>query len=345
MHDARMPADPEYFEWKAYYENEKPEFPYVIKVGYLKVPLSYDPDNPASQIGPLRLRVSAAFTANITDETKVLLSHCGGPGSFDTCGMSQGLGEHGYDNTFVSIGIAQRGVYSNKDFEDDTPEIARKIAPLNPDMQVNLGQALAAAPPLGSSTGPNAIPGATCTLKNGGPTWPPVMGHKYPPTDFLNMSLCRYWAPPQSYYDKGGCVPYSTDLTDDDSIRCGLDYLQATVDYCYQDERWQMMDLEGNKHNFLDFIGTRMLAQDIDRLRQAFGLSKISLSGFSCKIARPKQPDSSPPRWLHAHLNWQCTLLRPYGHRWHWGGEHLRLHVPPKCRTPHDQRKHAIWPW
>lgn len=73
---------------------------------------------------------------------------------------------------------------------------------------------------------------------------------------------------------------------------CRIMWCTAVSQRCYNQEYcyWQMDQDGSNNVNFLDYIGTHMLGLDLDLLRQAFGLDKISIVGLSC--ACPASPES-----------------------------------------------------
>uniref|UniRef100_A0A7S2KKI6 AB hydrolase-1 domain-containing protein n=1 Tax=Zooxanthella nutricula TaxID=1333877 RepID=A0A7S2KKI6_9DINO len=50
---------------------------------------------------------------------------------------------------------------------------------------------------------------------------------------------------------------------------------------CYTSEKWQIEGKCGKKWNFLDYVGTQYLAQDIDVFRKAIGADKMSVYGYS----------------------------------------------------------------
>eukprot|EP00913_Durusdinium_trenchii_P025723 g24139.t1 len=53
---------------------------------------------------------------------------------------------------------------------------------------------------------------------------------------------------------------------------------------CYNSPYWEMKVSSGGKdytYNFLDYVGTQMLAMDLDRLREALGAKTLSINGLS----------------------------------------------------------------
>ena len=62
--------------------------------------------------------------------------------------------------------------------------------------------------------------------------------------------------------------------------------MQAAMGDCVKDEYWKI-HLPGGELpsaetvNFLEYVGTHLLARDIDRLRESFGAEKLSCYGFS----------------------------------------------------------------
>jgi len=60
-----------------------------------------------------------------------------------------------------------------------------------------------------------------------------------------------------------------------------LQYSQAWGKKCAASKKFQLTGKDGKTFNFLDYVGTELLAQDIDRLRQAMGAEKMSIYGYS----------------------------------------------------------------
>lgn len=50
---------------------------------------------------------------------------------------------------------------------------------------------------------------------------------------------------------------------------------------CAASNKFQLHGTNGKRYNFLEYVGTELLTQDIDRMRRAIGASKMSIYGFS----------------------------------------------------------------
>lgn len=64
-------------------------------------------------------------------------------------------------------------------------------------------------------------------------------------------------------------------------MRRHFEFTSATLRGCYNEPYYTMKAPDGKTANFLDYLGTHMLDQDIDRLRKALGIEKLSINGVS----------------------------------------------------------------
>lgn len=174
--------DPDVFEWKADIVDDRLLSGTTVKVGYLTVPLSYEENEPASNI-TLKLRVSMALTAPI-ETGKLLVGHPGGPGTGDFDGMQMGWMKYGYDGQYLSMGIQQRGL-AGKNSVYDSHSVT-----LNPDNQTSLAL-------LDEDYFGYFGVGNPCTIRDD--VWPPNASKVYTPNEYFNATACTCWLPEESY--------------------------------------------------------------------------------------------------------------------------------------------------
>ena len=91
---------------------------------------------------------------------------------------------------------------------------------------------------------------------------------------------------------------YLDPKNDTQAIREHLRYLHSTLHNCAKHPYWDI-HVPGQEHaaNFLDYVGTHLLARDMDLLRECFGAEKMSCYGFSygtavCSTYAAQFPDN-----------------------------------------------------
>ena len=225
---------------------------FTFKSGYLKVPLDYDDTRPSHKI-ILELRVSMVMSAQAGPHAALMLQHDGGPGSDDS-GVVLGAYEDFVAGTepsstqveqYIVLGIQQRGVSTDGDVAKDFPQIFPDVRTL----EINkMCDGTDMEPPLGqASYNLRDFTSCACKLPEDGfplPSWP------YP------------------------------DLENEDQVKEWFEFLASRNRNCYHAPYWQMQ-YENFSYNYLDFVGTQVFVQDVDRLREALGREVLSIHGYS----------------------------------------------------------------
>ena len=71
------------------------------------------------------------------------------------------------------------------------------------------------------------------------------------------------------------------DPSNGSAVRAYFAGLQRRNRRCYASKRWRMEGTDGSVYNYLDYLGSNVLAFDIEALRLGLRLPKISVAGFS----------------------------------------------------------------
>eukprot|EP00928_Gymnodinium_smaydae_P080328 TRINITY_DN6404_c0_g1_i1.p1 TRINITY_DN6404_c0_g1~~TRINITY_DN6404_c0_g1_i1.p1 ORF type:complete len:722 (-),score=96.68 TRINITY_DN6404_c0_g1_i1:126-2222(-) len=220
---------------------------YETLVGYLFVPLEYDELKSSSNI-TMKLRVSM-FLGPAGARAPLLLRHCGGPSSCDLCAMTNGEDKAVLD-TFTFVGIQQRGMGTY-----DTSPAGHYP---HPDHAVDIeGKTL------------DGVCQGSHNLE------PDVEADKeYSLRDFTTC-VCDL---PE---DPGMAIPEPFPAADDEEkVRAWFAFSASRDRACYNADYWKLHAGEST-YNFLDFVGTQVLAMDLDRLREAVGHDKLNILGYS----------------------------------------------------------------
>ncbi|EOD13261.1 hypothetical protein EMIHUDRAFT_119932 [Emiliania huxleyi CCMP1516] len=279
-----------------------------VLVGYLRVPLDYDEGSAASQVH-LRLRVTVVLTGANDD---VVLYHCGGPGSTDSCAFFQ----DGYNGTFHSLGIQQRGVF---DEGGSYSEGVNMSVPANPDGQPYFndcpeGEHLAA---------PALAEGRVPTLRE--------------------MTSCTCWVPGRSYYRRGGVDPKPRpDPGDAREVRTWFEFSRARNRRCYDHDYFQLSGPNGTSFNFLDYVGTQLLAKDLRLLLRAIGAETLNIDGASYGTGVGSAFAAAFPEHTGRLLLNGNAVVRPSTKDYYIGYAHATRHILFKlgsiCEEMADER-------
>lgn len=241
-------------------------------LGYLTVPLDYfDAGSPN-----LTLRVRVILAVNQPARLGPLLFHCGGPGSIDTCASNalNGLGlDEAYDD-FDAFGITQRGMNLPDAGSESTPPTpsttdspfldcpngTRFTPPYDPKRTYSLTDVRCPLPlwALGYCTahGSHSVRALV----------PPCHGQ---------FTTCDCDLPEEDF---AGTTPAPMpDVLNETDMLAWLEFAESRNKRCYQSPHWKMRGVNGTTYNFLDYVGTWMLAQDLDTLRAAVGSPKLSI--------------------------------------------------------------------
>ena len=282
------------------------------RTGYLTVPLDYDASQPTSNVS-LELRVSAKLACSTDDSNKpcpILFYHNGGPGSNDgACTRKD------YNGRYDTIGIAQRGIGEDTIWlkgvtGDDTEDCGYLL-------EVN-GTVLASDPVHtysshlfngtftssgiinGECPGPSYVYDPARLVPVGRSPNNKIFDEMPQSTNSICKGQNANVQPPKGYY--------LDPVEDEQAIGQKFKFLQSRLQACTDDPHWEIALPGEESANFLDFVGTHLLAMDLDRLREAFGAEKMSCYGFSygtavCSTYAAQFPDNigapqNPP--LHA---------------------------------------------
>ena len=214
--------------------------------GVLKVPLSHR--LPATS-PMLALEVTLLAAPGQTGASRgVLVGHCGGPGSGAMCGarVAYERAQRAGKNTFYAVGLSQRGV------QLEAPELADPEVASMPRTFCTPDTLRPLPDPRPEKWGSYRVSDFTrceCALPDGAPS----MGETWVDVDPANESQVRH-------YFRG---------------------IQERNRRCYESAKWLMVGTDGAVYNYLDYLGSNVLAFDLDRLRRGLRLPKISIAGFS----------------------------------------------------------------
>jgi len=260
-------------------EELNPDCSPEYRVGYLTVPLDYDNSAVENEIS-LELRVSARLGCS-TDDSKescpILFYHDGGPGTNDRSAIMN----TDYGRRYDTIGIAQRGI--GEDLRG-AGWLKERIYTGSFDADGNMDPHFFLFDPYKEF--PVNKSGNNKNLADYD-SWPP-----------LTQDACTG----KHARDQGIPVPkrwFLDPIEDQKEIREKFRFVDAAMRDCVKDEHWKI-ELPGQgtgKANFLDYVGTHLLARDIDRLRESFGAEKLSCYGFSygtavCSTYAAQFPDT-----------------------------------------------------
>ena len=232
------------------------------RVGYLTVPLDYDDSTVENEIS-LELRVSAKLACSTGDSVEpcpVIFYHNGGPSSNDHSGTSN----KNYGGRYDTIGIAQRGI------GEDDYWLHEQIYNGTFDADGNINQNSFLFDPYKKF--PVDKSGNNKNLADSN-SWPQH-----------TQNACRGY---QAQVEQGIHPPknwYLDPEEDKQEIRDKFRFADVAMRDCVKDEHWKIElpgQGTGKPANFLDYVGTHLLARDIDRLRESFGAEKLSCYGFS----------------------------------------------------------------
>jgi pimeloyl-ACP methyl ester carboxylesterase len=226
----------------------------TLHLGILRTPL-YHRKPESSPTVALSVFMYTA-TGQEAAESGVLVGHCGGPSSGALCGVilsraaaATAKKDNAGNDMYFAIGISQRGV------------------------QIENAQAYDAA----SRAVLEAMPRLQCThdtLKL--PTPDPARWGKYRVSDFSSCSCALPDGSPAM-----GETWVDVDPSDAASVEGYLRRLQVRNTRCDGDPKWAMRGSDGARYNYLDYLGSNVLAHDLNLLRDALGVPKLSLSGIS----------------------------------------------------------------
>ena len=245
-------------------------FPY--RVGYLHVPLSYDPTLPEYKL-KLKLRVSMFEMCGTGKECHNLLTHCGGPGSDDSCGSRDDLPGSSYEDgsfkyQYNYFGIAQRGINGNQ------PDMSPWPTPQgDPDYPIK-------SHPVPMDTTNNPIVGYEC---DSAPPSPPLK-HLSPDTKITEVLTCQCMLPEEGS-DIEPDHDFFTDPADMTQVTKLFQFYGSVLRNCRKSPYWELKVPESNGktmvRNALEYIGTGQLAHDMNRMREAIGAATLSCYGYS----------------------------------------------------------------
>ena len=224
----------------------------TLKSGYLKVPLDYDDTRPSNKI-ILELRVSMLMSAQAGPHAPIMLQHNGGPGSDDSEVMIETCNEFidriepaaTQVGEYIVLGIQQRGVST----EPITAEAFPHIFPEVKTMEIT-------------------------KMCDGTEMDPPLGQASYSLRDFTS---CECMLPEEGFPLPSWPYP---DLENEDQVSEWFEFIASRERNCYHSPYWQMK-YENFTYNYLDFVGTQIFAQDLDRLRTALGRELMSIHGYS----------------------------------------------------------------
>jgi len=231
-------------EFASAYNLKKADFRKSL-VGYLKVPLEYDELKPSYNI-TLKLRISA-FVGPAGADAPLILKHCGGPGSSDTCAIPDGT-LPAVSASMTWFGIQQRGMA-------DAGTSGQYPSPEHPVDIV--GKTFE-----GVCEGRWALTPQRDANK------------KFTLQDFTSCVCDLPEDPADAAPD-----PFP-DPTDEGKVQSWFAFAASRDRACYSAEYWKLTN-GPHEYNFLDFVGTQLLAMDLDRFRAAVGHKKLHINGFS----------------------------------------------------------------
>ncbi|CAK9085161.1 unnamed protein product [Durusdinium trenchii] len=267
---------------------------WTLKFGYLTVPLDYDNTKPSHEI-TLSLRVSALI-GPAGPHAPLILQHNGGPVSDDLDVLYGVLSKKPdlYNTSptsamvkaYTVIGIQQRGMSSyagigNGRFEP-LPVKSKEF------LKVCDGKDLTPAPGK-SHYDLRDFTSCECNLPEESNPWSRCLGDKpsrlkwRPPDDGLGRPPDDR---PKSLLSQEGVEVPSPfpDPEDEAEMMKWFEFTASRNRNCYNSPYWEMKVSSGGKdytYNFLDYVGTQMLAMDLDRLREALGAKTLSINGLS----------------------------------------------------------------
>ena len=213
-----------------------------IKIGYLHVPLSYDHTKESSLI-KLDLRVSLWIGSKGPD-APLLLQHNGGPRTADAGPVNMQWSNLKWPGS-VKLDKEYNVIgIQQRGMSDDSPENTWPVPVVSKEFD------------------------KVC-----------APGHLQPPKkqsynlrDFTNCP-CNL---PED--DRKAPEPFP-DPEDEVAVDEWFAFAASRNRNCYKADYWKM-GADGS-FNFLDYVGTQTLAMDIDRMREGFGVKKITLYGLS----------------------------------------------------------------